>query len=131
MKWADRSDGRGLGKFFTGLCAVLLLIGLAGVCLGLRDTGQTVVQITQNGTVLYTLDLAQAEDQKIEVTYQGRTNIVEIADGHIQMAEAECPDQLCVQMGELRHAATPIVCLPNRLTIQFVDTAADVDSVSR
>lgn len=90
-----------------------------------------MVRITQNGTFLYTLDLAQAEDQKIEITYQGRTNIVEIADGHIQMAEAECPDQLCVQMGELRHAATPIVCLPNRLTVQFVDTAADVDPVSR
>ena len=90
-----------------------------------------MVQISQNGTVLYTLDLTQTENQKIEISYQGRTNIIEISDGCIHMAEAECPDQLCVQMGELRHAATPIVCLPNRLTVQFVNITVGVDSVSR
>ena len=114
-----------------GLCSILLLCGIVGVCLGLRQAGQTTVQICQDGSVLYSIDLASAEDQQIEICYENRTNVVEIANGRIRMAAAECPDQLCVQMGELNHAAMPIVCLPNHLTIQFAEMESDMDTVAR
>lgn len=131
MDRAKVSGGHNWSKTLIGLCATLLLCGIVGICLGLRQTGQTTVQICQDGGVLYFIDLASAEDQQIEISYENRTNVVEIANGRIRMAAAECPDQLCVQMGELNHAAMPIVCLPNHLTIQFVEPESDMDTVAR
>ena len=44
----------------------------------------------------------------------------EIKAHQIRMLEAECPDNTCVHMGWL-DSTVPIVCLPNRLVIQFVE----------
>ena len=46
------------------------------------------------------------------------------------MKEADCPDQICVEHGPLRPGGTPIVCLPNRLSIQWIERDAAVDAVS-
>ena len=104
---------------FTGLA---LLLAAAGILFTLQRPRTTVVEIIQDNEVLYRLDLAQAEDQTIQVEYEGRVNVVEIRDHQIHMLEAECPDKTCVDMGWLDSAA-PIVCLPNHLVIQFADNA--------
>ena len=39
------------------------------------------------------------------------------------METASCPDQVCVKHGALREGGTPIVCLPNRITIDWLETA--------
>ena len=54
-----------------------------------------------------------------------------VQDGEIYMESAECPDQICVEHGPLRPGGTPIVCLPNRLSIQWIERDAAVDAVSR
>lgn len=102
------------------LVLCLLLLGIVGSLLLLRTPDTTMVEILQDGKVLYRLDLAQEEDQTIVVTYEGRHNTIQIQDGKIRMLEAECPDQQCLEMGWLDSAA-PIVCLPNRLVIQFAE----------
>jgi len=107
------------------LCAGLLLAGVIGCLWVARLSGGEIVEIVQNGTVLYTLDLARTENQIIEVSYQGRTNTVQILDGRICVQAAECPDQTCVHMGYLSDSGLPIACLPNRLVIQFADTELD------
>lgn len=88
------------------------------------------VEILQDGKILYTLDLAQAEDQTFTVTYEGRSNEIEIRDHQIRVKAADCPDQICVHMDWLE--AAPIVCLPNRLSIQYVDGegASGLDAVA-
>ena len=53
-----------------------------------------------------------------------------VQDGEIYMESAECPDQICVEHGPLRPGGTPIVCLPNRLSIQWIERDAAVDAVS-
>ncbi|HBV53019.1 MAG TPA: NusG domain II-containing protein [Clostridiales bacterium] len=100
------------------LIGSLLLIGILGSILVLRRPGTNLVEIVQDGRILYQLDLAQAEDQTIEVEYDGRINIIEIKNHQIHMLDAECPDHTCVNMGWL-DSAVPIVCLPNHLVIQF------------
>lgn len=114
------------------LCLILLFLFLLAVSLWLlyRPQGSTV-EFVQDGRVLYTFRLNQAEDQQIEVEYEGRRNVVQIADGRVRVLEADCPDQICVQMGWLEGAA-PIVCLPNHLVIQFADVdAKQMDAVAR
>ena len=105
------------------LVGAVLLLGIAGSALVLQRPDTNIVEIVQDGNVLHRLNLAETEDQIIEVEYDGRINTIEISDHRIHMLEAECPDKTCVGMGWLDSAA-PIVCLPNHLVIQFSDSDA-------
>ena len=114
----------------AALCAVLFLWGIGGMIWNLTRSHGRQVEILQDGKILYTLDLAQAEDQTFTVNYGGRTNEIEIRDHQIRVKAADCPDQICVHMDWLEDA--PIVCLPNRLSIQYADGegASGLDAVA-
>ena len=114
----------------AALCAVLFLGGIGGMIWNPTRSHGRQVEILQDGKILYTLDLAQAEDQTFTVTYGGRTNEIEIRDHQIRVKAADCPDQICVHMDWLE--AAPIVCLPNRLSIQYADGegASGLDAVA-
>ena len=114
-------------KLWITVCIVIFLIGIAGILWVIfRPHGQTV-RIVQNGKTLYTIDLDHSADRTIEVEYQGSKNIIEIKDHRIYVKEADCPDQTCVKMGELKSGAAPIVCLPNKLIIEFTEDD-DIDA---
>ena len=114
----------------AALCALIFLGGIGGMIWNLTRSHGRQVEILQDGKTLYTLDLAQAEDQTFTVTYGGRTNEIEIRDHQIRVKAADCPDQICVHMDWLE--AAPIVCLPNRLSIQYADGegASGLDAVA-
>ena len=114
----------------AALCALSFLGGIGGMIWNLTRSHGRQVEILQDGKILYTMDLAQAEDQTFTVTYGGRTNEIEIRDHQIRVKAADCPDQICVHMDWLEDA--PIVCLPNRLSIQYADGegASGLDAVS-
>ena len=114
----------------AALCALIFLGGIGGMIWNLTRSHGRQVEILQDGKILYTLDLAQAEDQTFTVNYGGRTNEIEIRDHQIRVKAADCPDQICVHMDWLE--AAPIVCLPNRLSIQYADgeSASGLDAVA-
>lgn len=114
----------------AALCALIFLGGIGGMLWNLTRSHGRQVEILQDGKILYTLDLAQAEDQTFTVNYGGRTNEIEIRDHQIRVKAADCPDQICVHMDWLEDA--PIVCLPNRLSIQYADGegASGLDAVA-
>lgn len=114
-------------KLCIVICAVLFVIGLAGSIVILRRPHGTQIEIVQDNEVLYRLNLADAEDQIIEIAYEGRVNVVQIENHKIRMLEADCPDHICMNMGWL-DSAMPIVCLPNHLVVQFADTGTDIDA---
>lgn len=102
-----------------------VLAGIFLVCLILsiwilRPSGSRLVEVAQDGTVLYTFDLDSVQDQEIVIPYQGSSNTILIRDGEIRVSEAECPDQTCVKMGKLYSENLPIVCVPNHLIVRFV-----------
>ncbi len=106
--------------------AVLIFVAALAAMLYLRiPSDSTWVTITQDGKVLYTLDLAAFDDeqtQKIRIdSPDGGYNIVEIGPGNtIRISEADCPDKTCVKTGVLSDSV-PIVCLPHKLIIKFTD----------
>lgn len=104
------------------------LIFLVSVCLSvciLRHSDRRTVEIVQDGAVLYTFDLNRAEDQEIRVpAADGGNNLIVISGGTICIAEADCPDQTCVKMGELKSDYLPIVCLPHKLIVRFAEGEA-------
>lgn len=87
----------------------------------LRKSEKMVIEIVQDKKVLYTIDLASAEDQFLNIpSPDGKSyNIVKIEAGSVCVSEAGCPDKTCVKMGKLQSDALPIVCLPNRLMIRY------------
>ena len=114
----------------AALCALSFLGGIGGMIWNLTRSHGRQVEILQDGKILYTLDLAQAEDQTFTVTYGGRTNEIEIRDHQIRVKAADCPDQICVHQGWIETGVTPIVCLPNSLSIQITDAPdPGVDSI--
>ena len=107
---------------------ILLLVGIVGSIFVLQQPDTQIVEIVQDGEVLYQFDLEQASDQTIEVQYEGRVNTIEIKGHRIHMLAAECPDQTCVHMGWL-DSSVPIVCLPHHLVIQFAENGNALDGM--
>lgn len=114
-------------RLWVIICILIFAVGIIGsLYLIFRPHGH-MVNIIQDGEILYTIDLEQAEDQMIEIEYQGSKNLIRIQEHQICVIDAECPDQTCVKMGELKSNATPIVCLPNKLVIEFAEND-DIDA---
>lgn len=86
------------------------------------------MEIIQDGKIIYTLDLNKNKDELIQVEFQGHKNIIQIKDKQISIIEADCPDKTCVNMGILKSAFTPIVCLPNHLVVQNVNDDKEIDA---
>ena len=91
-----------------------------------------MVEIYQNSKLLYTIDLnAVQEPYDIVLGDDEMYNTIHITHDDIDMTSASCPDKVCVHRGKLSEKASPIVCLPNRVLIQYQDNkGGDVDAVT-
>lgn len=113
-----------------------LLILLAGgsalyLLLGGGQGGAATAVITSGEREIDEIDLNQADEPytlRVE-TEAGGYNLIEVEHGRIRVAEADCPDQVCVRQGWIADGAVPIVCLPNQLIIQITEEG-DVDGLA-
>lgn len=112
------------------LCAAIFLSGVLGCVWVLNRPRGTWVEILQDGSLIQRIDLSQARDQNIDVEYEGRSNRITIENGRIRVSQADCPDHICVDRGWL-DSSIPIVCLPNRLVIQYTDQGANIDALAQ
>ena len=100
------------------LAAALAVSLLCTVPFLLTPAAAERAEVYSQGTLLYSLDLAV--DQTVTVsTPDGGSNTVTVRDGKIAVTAANCPDHYCMDRGYCS-GGTQIVCLPNRLVIQFV-----------
>jgi len=61
----------------------------------------------------------------------GRRNTVSVKEGKVSMAEANCPDQVCVHTRPADREGQSIVCLPNRVVVEVRSLKKDaIDGVS-
>lgn len=60
----------------------------------------------------------------------GGSNILVIQGGAAYIAEADCPDKLCVRQGAICDAGACITCLPNKLTVTVYGDDSGYDLVS-
>ena len=101
---------------------VVIFAAIFAGCLALwllpRGGGETVL-VYQDGQLLRTLDLRQ--DTVFTVEGPAGENTVTVAGGEVFVSQADCPDQVCVAHGYLVSGKEPIICLPNRLVIRFLE----------
>lgn len=100
------------------ICFAVILA--AAMCvIPMIKSNSTTAGIFQDGVLLYEINVSSS-DAEYTVDYEGRENLIRVENGEIYMAHADCPDQVCVLHGPLT-GAEPIVCLPNRLVIRWID----------
>ena len=100
--------------------AAAVLVALCLALPRLRAPGVTAV-ISQDGVVIEEIDLSRVKEAyrfTLEAA-DGGHNVIEVEPGRIRVAEADCPDKICVQRGWAEDGLLPIVCLPHRLVIQL------------
>ena len=106
---------------------IAVLAAVFAVCLGLGiflmmpDEQAELAEIYSDGELVKIVSLAV--DQEFSVETERGTNIITVRDGKIAVTEADCPDHYCMQRG-FCDRGTAIVCLPNRLVIEFAGQQA-------
>ena len=109
------------------ILALLVLAGSAWVVLRLtrRAGGEAVV--TVDGTVVATLSLEEAGT--FPIAAGDGSNLIQIADGRVRVAEADCPSQHCVRSGWAKYEGQTIVCLPHKLVVTVRGGVPGYDAV--
>lgn len=110
------------------LCILLLAGGLfLWNHLRLENTSATgLVRIWVNGRVYGEYSLGLNRD--VTVTQEnGCENVIHIGDNGFFMQRSNCPNQLCIDQGEVtkdnyagRHQGNHVICLPNCVDVELV-----------
>lgn len=117
------------------LLLLLLLLGLVPAVLYFTERNTVspafdTVEIVRDGTVIETIDLAKENGRRtLTIPYGDHYNTLLIENHTIRMLEADCPDQICVEMGVLQKGHPPIVCLPHHLAVRYANQDRTVDGV--
>ena len=109
----------------------VLLVAAAACCAALLmpKEGGAIARVTFNGNVLSEIDLSAVEaPSSFIVTGEAGSNTIQVEQGRIRVAEADCPDQVCVNQGWISDSALPIVCLPNKLVIEIIGGEGALDA---
>lgn len=86
--------------------------------------GQTAV-IYVDGEVYDTVDLsAVAVPYEFTVETEYGYNTVRVSPGAIEVAEADCSEQVCVNQGTITDGLIPITCLPHHVVIRIEEPEA-------
>ena len=116
-----------------GLGILIAAVLLCCAVIFLPKGSGTVVHITQDGILLYEIDLEKETAQRyIDITAEDGTllNRICIEPGRIRVEEANCPDQVCVNQGWIKDSALPIVCLPNKLILESTGGEGAADAIT-
>ena len=88
----------------------------------------TGVFIYHDGVLVRHLDLNK--DQDLELI-DGRM-VLTIKEHAVRVKKSDCPHQLCVRAGRIKHSGESIVCVPNRTLIEIKSNRDQtVDAVVR
>ena len=109
------------------LLAAVFLAALAACIPLLFSAPAATARITSGGEYVATVDLGTPREFTVE-SPTGGSNTITVRDGAIAVTAADCPDHYCMHRGFCT-GGSPIVCLPNQLTITFLD-GSDVDLVA-
>ena len=109
------------------LCFILLVIGIIGfIAVKVLLRPGNVAKVYIDDKLVDTLDLS-TDDTYVYRTSYG-TNTIVVENETVRMESADCPDKVCVNMGDKTKSGETITCLPHRMVIEVRnDKERDVD----
>lgn len=96
---------------------LLLAIFTFGYMQSIKEEGDTVI-VKLDGEIHMEIPLSEDKSYTVELS-EGKYNTLMIKDGYVEMLEASCPDQICVNHRKIQKSGETIVCLPNKLIIEI------------
>ena len=116
------------------ICGVLFISAAVLVILQFADkTGEGII-ITLDGVKIYE-GAGTHTGETLYIDAQGKYGInhIRIDETGVCVESAGCPNGECVAMGYLKNRYLPIVCLPNKLEIQYAGALAEdeLDAISQ
>ena len=107
--------------FWIVLLAVIVLAAGLYLLLAKNSAGEAkTAEIWVNGEVYDTIDLqAVTIPYEFTITTDLGYNTIRVSHGAIEVAEADCSEQVCVNQGQITDSLIPITCLPHRIVIEI------------
>ena len=97
---------------------------------GSGASGRLVATIARDGAAIETIDLSAVDaPYTLRLEDERGVNMVAVEPGRISVAEADCPDGVCVRTGWIDGPATPIACVPHGLTITGAREGGEADGI--
>lgn len=111
--------GMGRKQRISLILALVLLTALAAAFLVQRkllgqDGAKAVIQVGGQGK--QELDLSKDQEFWVGDPEIGR-NLIRVEDGAVMVAQADCPDKICVHTGPISREGEVIACLPHGVII--------------
>ncbi|WP_139905267.1 NusG domain II-containing protein [Clostridium thermarum] len=82
------------------------------------DQDLVVIEIDGKEYKSFPLD----KNATIPIKIAGNYNLIEIIDGKVHVAEANCHDELCVKDGYISKPGQMLICLPHKVVVQISGT---------
>lgn len=105
-----KNDFRVIGSLI--ICVIILFL----IRLKPASNGAFSVIIRENGVIYGTYSLAT--DRVIALN----NNTVVIKNSSVSVSDANCHDKLCIKSSAITSPGQSLVCLPNRLSVEIVDS---------
>lgn len=100
---------------FLLIFLTLCIMGAAAFFLyGFQHTGRYVV-VTVDGKEVERISVEETYETLI--TSESGSNRLQMEHGVIKIAEADCPDKLCVHQRAIQREGESIICLPHKLVV--------------
>ncbi len=115
-------------KMEVAIVAIILVVAFLGLAyFYIENSDKTMVEVryidsdTGEEEVVLTFDID--EDAYYELEVVNGTFHIEVKDGKYRAIDVDCPNQNCVNVGWVPSLGvySPIICIPNGLTIQVVE----------
>lgn len=114
-------------KLVIIFASIFVVFVLAACIINSIQPKDNIVVVTVEGKQSYEIDLSK--EQEFDIKTQYGVNNVSVKDGKIYIVDASCPDKLCVRHGELHNKYDAIVCLPNKVVIEYKNST-EIDAVA-
>lgn len=112
---------------FLSIFSLALALYISHVSAG---TSNNYLSVMVNGKEIKKIEFS---DEMIGKTFEIETefgrNVLEIGDHTARVIEADCPDKLDIKQGEISKPGQVIVCLPNRLIIEYKSDDVDEEEI--
>ncbi len=104
------------------ILAAAILIIAAGFYIGNRVMNRApaiVVEVSVDGVIAQEIDLSKDGEYVIQGFDNGSNTLI-IENGEAWIADATCPDKVCIHQGKINRSGEMIVCLPNLMIAKIV-----------
>ena len=115
-------------KLIKIFICVFLVFLFAIVVLNSMQPEKPIAIITVNGEKIKSVDLSKNDVFYIKTEFG--TNTVVVENEKIYVKDASCPDGVCIRHGVLHNKYDSIVCLPNKLVIEYENKSEVIDIVT-